>query len=96
MLLTIIPLVCFPPAIKRSILSLFIEGIDLYLVSKENLKTDLSDNPKDKLQFHKEYFQKGLLTVRINGVFEGKGNSRCESRNCGFDSVSGITGKVCS
>ena len=56
MLLTIIPPVCFPPEIKRSILSLFIEGIDLCLVSKENLKTDLSDNPKDKLQFHKEYF----------------------------------------
>ena len=46
MLLTIIPPVCFPPEIKRSILSLFIEGINLCLVSKENLKTDLSDNPK--------------------------------------------------
>ena len=63
MLLTIIPLVCFPPAIKRSILSLFIEGIDLYLVSKENLKTDLSDNPKDKPQFHKEYFSRRVYLL---------------------------------
>lgn len=63
MLLTIIPPVCFPLAIKRSILSLFIEGIDLYLVSKENLKTDLSDNPKDKLQFHKEYFSRRVYLL---------------------------------
>lgn len=56
MLLTIITLMCFLPEIKRYILSLFIEGKDLCLVPKENLKFDLSDNPKDKLQFHKEYF----------------------------------------
>lgn len=63
MLLTIIPPVCFPPEIKRSILSLFIEGIDLWLVSKENLKTDLSDNLKDKLQFHKEYFSRRVYLL---------------------------------
>lgn len=56
MLLTIITPMYFLPGIKRYILSLFIEGKNLYLVSKENLKFDLSDNPKDKLQFHKEYF----------------------------------------
>lgn len=53
-MLTIITSMCFLPEIKRYILSLFIEGKDLCLVSKENLKFDLSDNPKDKLQFHKE------------------------------------------
>lgn len=57
MLLPIITLMCFPPEIKRCILSLFIEGKDLayIIVSKENLKFDLSDNSKDKLQFRKEY-----------------------------------------
>ena len=63
MLLTIIPPVCFPPEIKRSILSLFIEGIDLWLVSKENLITDLSDNLKDKLQVHKEYFSRRVYLL---------------------------------
>lgn len=56
MLLTVITPMCFPPEIKRYILSFFIEGKDLCLVSKENLKFRLSDNLKDKLQFHKEYF----------------------------------------
>ena len=56
MLLTVIPPGCFPPEIKRYILSFFIERKDLCLVSKKNLKFDLSDNLKDKLQFHKEYF----------------------------------------
>lgn len=96
MLLTIITPRCFPPEIKRYVPSLIIEGKDLCLVSKENLKLDLSDNLKETTVPQGILLQISLLTVRINGVFEGKGNSRCESGNCEFDSVSGITGKVCS
>lgn len=79
---------------KRYILKLACRRKDLCSVSKDDFKFDLLDNPKDKLQFHKEYFiQVCLLTVKTNGMFGCADDSRCESRNYEPDSMTTAAGR---
>lgn len=93
MLLTVITPMCFLPEIKRYILSFFhrrkrptFSIIGELKIPSFRYSERQTTVPQGILP------QVSLLTVRINGVFEGKENSMCERGNCELDSVSGIKG----